>query len=239
MKQETEIKDKKILLVSLNRDIVQASEKLTAVLVEIENSENRLKLSLAQEKSVLESIKQEHINLEQRENDIKNYAKDAQLAVSRSQSELSALKRQKTEAMKELRRLNDWILTAEEREQELKTVLAELESKSYLKTEFVADLEQIKAERVEEKEINRLLQQEFDTLTLEITLARESLDAFLAEKEQKEQELAQKQQKAEENLKELEQRDKKIREELALYEERVREKYSEAFPARELKVVKL
>jgi chromosome segregation ATPase len=135
-------------------------------------------------------------------------------SIERAKKEVEVLKTQKKESMKELKRLNEWVYTAQEEQKKLGTNIVSLSEKQALKMDYIADIEdwKIKKEGAEEayKEIvldAKLVSDETEVKTTnceqkvekaekklaklkeDSKIAKEKLDSFVKEKNKKEKDL--------------------------------------------------
>lgn len=152
MDTATEVKNQKILLASLRREIIEASTGLTSIYSEkktvekeVEDSKQELILNQVASDSIFAAIQGEQEALRQTERDSVN-------SVRRAEKEVDILKIQKKESMKELKRQNEWVYTAQEEVKILNTSIASLTEKEALKTEYIDDIEVLKIKREEAEE---------------------------------------------------------------------------------------
>lgn len=236
--QEVEIKNSKALLSSLRNDIIQASTALSKILADVKVAEKQLedvRLQLETDKASSLSV----IELcDMQRADAKRKIQDAEGAVVRSKNELATLKTQKKEAMSELKNLNEWIFTAEERKKELDTDIVSLEKTAKEKEGYISDIADFKALSHTAKEEHRLV-------LVETKLANDESEALAeksrAEVQKNKKELAEieaKKKVALEELRKTQRHDKKVREELQIYIERVEKAHTQAFPQRTMKLSK-
>lgn len=236
MDTATEVKNQKTLLRSLKNDIIAASTLLSEKYAELKEvnkkvdkaSDELLAHQLASD-AVSESLSQEKAIFKKAEQDAAN-------AVKRSEAELKVIKDQKKEALKELKRLNEWIHTAKAEQKALKGSITKLNKSIDRKKGFIDDIEQYeqKAEQAR-TQYQSIMQSCFavqDETELKVHKSNEQLKKNEAQLAKIKQELAD----AKEELKKAKRESQKKYKDLSIYADRVEKQYEKAFPGRTIKI---
>ena len=176
--EATQLKNDKILLASIRSDITEATSELTNKNKEIEAADKRIAISEEKLKEIqlacitaIEEMKAEEVSLRKTEKDTNN-------AVKRSEKELEVLKQQKKDSMKELRRQNEWVFTAEEVKKTLNRSIATLKVVERNKLAYISDIE-IFAEK------KSVAEEEYKDILLKARLITDESEAVVAKNVEK------------------------------------------------------
>jgi len=236
MDTATEVKNQQILLASIRNEIIEASTALSKIYEEkkkvesevLEASEELLDIK-AVSKGVLAEISQAQIGLKNREI-------DANANVERAKKEVEVLKKQKKEAMSELKRVNEWIFNGQEALKSLRSELDTLSQEKVQKEEYIADTEDFKLKR-------DIAEGEYREILVNAKLASDELEAKQYSFEDKEKKTEEKLStlqseigKAEIELQDLLNNKTRIEKDLQIYINRVEKAYKEQFPDKKFKV---
>lgn len=235
-KDEIVIKDKKALLASLREDIIQASTALTKIHAEKKQTHEDL-ARVKNEQVLIEDTCRIALAEVQREKEYaKNLIQDAQVHVTRMHQEIAVLNTQKKESMSELRKLNEWVFTAEEAKNTLIKELADLEKQAKAKESYIADLSHFKALKEEAEKEYRVVLVETRLAIDESEALKEKSDTQVSENKKILTKIESDLNVAKEELRKTQIHDNRVREELKIYVERVEKAHSAAFPKRTMKL---
>lgn len=234
--RDREIKEKEALYLSLKEDILLATTELSSKLKEkkallkyIEEAEEKLK-------EISEHAQKRIDAAEAAEAHSVVTFQESKAAVKRAASEIEVLVKQKKEAMKELKRINEWIFSSEDslkelQKEEKKTKARVARARSLEKDIASLEIEKEKAieeQRLVKAETTKLLQKvKSETKKLELA---EKKAAEFTEKKKKEAQVAT------EELHRAVVEKKAIEKDLEVYIKRIKKDYKKAFPKLEMKI---
>lgn len=236
MEIETEIVNKKALLKNLRVEILEAAYAVSKNKEDAKTEEARVSLAKEQLKEIQDAASQAILEVKQAQEALRKSESDSWTSVERAEKELKVLKEQKKEAMKELKRVNEWVFEGETHHKTLKTASEALEIKSTKLSELVSEIPVLEAykakiltetkEAILEAKLSsdeielkqaKLKQAEIDAhermrfYQSEASLAKEQLDTTVNERT-------------------------RILNDLEIYIQRVEKKYNEAFPELRMKL---
>jgi len=234
--QVTETTNAIITLDSIRKDIIEASKQLSSlysekklVLEVIEKRENELRQKET-------AIQEAETIMKDRSTQLSDQEKKAQGAVVRSNEELDVLKKQKSDAMTELSRINDWIFSGEREKALLNIEIESLQKISVTKKQYIKDIEEYSIKR------DSLLKENADALAEKRNISEKS-EQKLLEVQKKVEDAVQELLKVEDSLERAKSElnnavteKMRIHKDLEVYISRVEKKYKKAFPELKMKL---
>lgn len=225
-----QVKNAELTLESIRKDILEETEILTGIhavrkkfLEEMAQKELALVQRLKDVEAAEHKISQEHLDLAQEK-------KDHISAILRSKDQHKVVEKQKNEAMRELSRVNDWILTGENTKKDL-------DASIQISQKEEADLQAKKLELEGIPEQHRVATENLAKVKLDTALAIDEAfaktDALQKEAEEavRTRDTAHGEAETEKfALVELKGEQARIKKDLDVYIARVEEKFGEAFP---------
>lgn len=225
-----QVKNAELTLESVRKDILKETEVLTAVhavrekfLKEMADKELALTERIKTIEATEKKISQERLDLAQEK-------RDHTSAILRSKEQYKVVEKQKNEAMRELSRVNDWILTGENTKRDLDT------STENTKKELF-DIENKKSELFDIPEQHRIATENLAKVKLDTALAideafakTEALQLQVAAASKERDHFHSEAELEKFALVELKSEQARIKKDLDVYIARVEEKYGEAFP---------
>ena len=236
MDTATEVKNQKILLATIRRDIIEASTALTSLYADktaidseiLESKQELIKNQVASD-SIFAAIEGEKESLRKTERDSVN-------GVERAKKEMKVLGTQKKESMKELRRANEWVYTAQEEAKKLNTSIASLVKEEALKKAYIADTEVFKDMRDEAEEAYKEILLDAKLITDETEAKRHNCEQEVSKAEEKLGKLKEDTKLAKQELNTFVREKNKKEKDLGIYINRVEVAYKKQFPNKAFKL---
>lgn len=233
---EVEVNNAETNLASIRSDTIQAAKDLTELLQkkkliegEIEEAEDKLASTKEACATALKELEDERSRMRMERKAHIDWTE-------RSKKELEVVKSQKSAAMSELKRLNEWIFSGEATVKELEAKLKDLHEQENSKKSLESDIIAVRAEKEE-------AEQERNSVRLETRLAVDEAENALikardelAKAETRLKEATDARIKEEESYTTTRNDHARIKEDLAIYVARVKEKYEETFPGHTIKL---
>lgn len=236
MNEATQVKNDKILLASIRVDITEATSKLSSVYKEEEAVSKRVVQTEDKLKEVQLLCIAEIEKMKAQEASLRKTERDADNAVKRSKEELKVLKTQKKESMKDLKRQNEWVFTAEELKKKLNRGNATLKVVERKKLAYISDIElfKVKKDVAEEEYKDILLKAKLvtDESDAKVHLNTEKVKSLKAEASVLTKDNKTSQSKLEHTTSER----LRIEKDLEVYIGRVEKHYKKAFPELKMKL---
>lgn len=235
-KRESDIENQKALLKSIRSDVSQASNELTKLYEDEALIKERIVEAQEHLESIQYAVQKELAHLGAEQKALKHAEQDFERNKKRLIAETETVKQQRTRALNELTKTNEWILTAEHNRDNLEETLKAQR----------AELREQKAIQAETKKLRsklKVIKEEITQELLDIKLKRDDFELkqhnALASVKQAQKELealAKQRQREEEALTTALNERTRIEKDLQIYIERVEKHYQKAFPELKMKL---
>lgn len=235
-KTEAEIKNAELTLASLRSDTLKAAADLTEAFAAKDKAEKETEEALKTLSEAQNATAKAFKELEDERARMRMERAAHEAWVARAKKELDVLKTQKSEAMSELARINEWIFSGENTKRELDLKIVNMQ-------EQLIEYDRIGNAIIDLRDQKHLAEQERNTVQLEANLARDEAENVLlnlkAEKEEVEKGLAiAKEMREQEEIKLYDLRNDRLRiqKDIDVIVLRLEEKFGEAFPELKMKI---
>lgn len=236
MDKATEVKNQEILLASLRNEIIEASTALSKIYADhksvkesIKDAEEELAIIKSESLTVLETVANANKNLDKR-------IADVNAICERAANEVKVLKVQKKEAMSELKRLNEWIFTAQETLKVITEKTEKLIKKADEKDAYISDIADFKA-------LKESAEADYRDVLVNAKLTSDDIEYKTHKLEEKEKDaeakfsvLRERTQKEQEKFNDAEAKRLKVEADLKIYIKRVEVAYKQQFPDKKFKI---